>query len=144
MNTPRHTLLRLAPLALAAAALACGGAAPARSSVSVTLASSVPSPQLAGTPAAFTASADGNGVQYQFWLQIGAGAAPALAQDWSSAPSFVLPPSLPAGDYVIIVHARDAAGDAPADASTDFVLLPAPSPAGPTPTPTPTPSPTPT
>jgi hypothetical protein len=72
------------------------------------LTSSVASPQVAGTPIAFTATASGGTAPYQFkfWVQ-SVGGAWTMARDWNTSASFTWTPAT-AGSYMVAVWARNA------------------------------------
>ena len=90
----------------------------------VDLASSLPSPQLAGTSVRFTAAAQGSsGYQYRFWLYDGV--TWTIAREYSSDPTWDLPTDTAAGSYTVGVWVRTNPSSTAMDvqAFTPFELL---------------------
>ena len=94
----------------------------------VTLAASLPSPQVAGTFIALTAAGVGaSGYEYQFWLSADGGLTFALVQDYGVATTWTTPATLKAGTYRVLVDVRTSPLVAfDAQATLDLVLTPAP------------------
>jgi hypothetical protein len=89
----------------------------------VTIAANLPSPQLVGTPVAFTAAGIGSvNYQYQFWYQAPGAADFTLAQDFSPLATWTAPSTLAPGDYLVVVHVRTGTAGFDAQAWTFFTL----------------------
>jgi hypothetical protein len=96
-----------------------GAAAPASARVnSVTLASSVPSPQPVGTTISWTAAASGGvaPLQYQWWVYDGASWS---SQPWSTANTFSWRPATEGSSHRVAVWVRSAGSTGGADASVE-------------------------
>jgi hypothetical protein len=71
----------------------------------VTVSASLASPQVVGTPVAFTATGQGSSnYQYRFWLWVGTTAT--VVRDWGTDPTWTLPATLPAGLYTVQADVR--------------------------------------
>jgi hypothetical protein len=101
---------------MAGAVLLLAGATVARAQVSpapatgVTLAASLPSPHVVGTPVVFTASGVGSsGYDYQFWIMDLTGTTWKLVQNYGGGPTWTMPGTTAPGAYRIAVHVRTSA-----------------------------------
>jgi hypothetical protein len=72
------------------------------------LTSSVPSPQVTGTPITFTASATGGVAPYQYKFWVSNGGSWTVVRDWSGSSSYTWTPTLANANYRVSVWVRNA------------------------------------
>jgi hypothetical protein len=92
----------------------------------VALTSSLPSPQVQGTPVVFTAQGQGSSsYQYRFYIRDLSTATYQLVQNYSAVNTWTMPASTPAANYRIYVHVRtDPSVGLDAQAGQDYSLTP--------------------
>lgn len=85
------------------------------------------SPQTRGTAVTFTAAGQGSsGYQYRFFLSSNGGSTWMLVQNWSTFPSYTLPASVAAGNYLVQAEVRTSTltGADATSASFPFQIIP--------------------